>query len=72
MADVGDAIVAGIFGLVLLCVGMISLAIAVQDYVYNDFFDWTVNILGFLLIAVCLGLSGVCFIGAWCLATEPE
>lgn len=72
MGDLGGAIIAGAIGLILLCLGMTCLAIAVQDYVWNDFYDYTVNSLGFLLIAVCLGISVFCFIGVWCLITEPE
>jgi hypothetical protein len=72
MGDIGGAICLSIFGIILLCTGMVGLAIAVQDYVYNDFYDWTVNILGFIIITIVLGASGFSFIGAWVIATEPE
>ncbi len=66
MGDIGAAFAAGIVGLIFLCVGFIGMAIAVQDHVWNDFYDHVINYIAWIAIITCLFIAAVCFLFTVC------
>ena len=66
MGDLGAAWVAGILGLVFLCVGMVAMAVAVQDHVWNDFYDHVINYVAWIAIIACFGIAATCFLVTVC------